>query len=112
MRRSVLDNQLPKREQQLYDRAVAGGKTKAFILLVGLLPYVGGGFLVLLTRDVVVLAIAGILITGFCTTGAYLVRKRRDCQTAKYRAIADPFLYGFEFAFSAVLVRYVLIAHR
>ena len=91
---------------------MAEGKIKSFILLVGLLHYVGGGFLVLFTRDVVPLAVSGILITGFCTAAAYFVRKRKDDQSAKYRAIADPFLYGFEFAFSAVLVRYVVVAHR
>lgn len=91
---------------------MAEGRATALTLLVGLLPYVGGGFLVLLTRDVVRLVIAGILTTGFCTTGAYLVRKRKDWQSAKYRLIVDPFLYGFEFVFTAVLVRYALVTHR
>ncbi|MFI5087224.1 MAG: hypothetical protein ACHP7I_02420 [Terriglobales bacterium] len=80
----------------------------AFTVFVGLLPYVVGGSLVLLTHNVLRLAIVGVLITLFCSTGAYVVRKRTDGQYAAHRLIIDPFLYAFEFAFTAVLVHYTI----
>jgi len=81
---------------------------KAFALFVGLLPYVAGGCLVLLTHNVLRLAIVGIVVILFCTTGAYVIRKRTNGQYAAHRLIIDPFLYGFEFVFTAVLVHYVI----
>ena len=91
---------------------MAGRRATAFTLFFGFLPYVGGGILVLLTHDLVQLAIAGVLITTFSTTGAYFLRRRKDWQSAKYWLMADPFLYGSEFVFTAVLVRYALVANR
>jgi hypothetical protein len=83
-----------------------------FTLFVGLLPYIAGGCLVLLTHNVVRLVIVGILITVFCTTGTYVIRRRTNGQHAAHRLIIDPFLYGFEFAFAAVLVHYMIVGAR
>ncbi len=80
-----------------------------FTVFVGLLPYIGGGCLAILPPNVLRLVIIGILITLFCTTGAYVIRKRTNAQYAVQWLIIDPFLYGFEFAFTAVLVRYAIL---
>jgi hypothetical protein len=76
---------------------------------IGFLPYVGGGLLVLATRDTSVLIFAGVLITIASTFGAYIARSRRDPVTAKHLLIADPFLYGSEYALTVVLIRYVFM---
>ena len=88
------------------------GPATSFRVFVGLLPYVAGGCIVLITRRVLQIAIIGILITLFCTIGAYFIRKLADGEYAAQRLIIDPFLYGFEFAFAAVLVHYMLAGGR
>jgi hypothetical protein len=70
----------------------------------GFLPYFGGGVLVFLTHDMRVLAFAGVLITTAGTYGAYVIRNLRDPITAKQRLIIDPFLYGFEYVFTVVMI--------
>ena len=77
-------------------------------LSCGLLPYFGG-LLVIWTRQVGWLALAGALICVVSTSGAYILRKSADSETAKHRLIIDPMLYGFEFAFTSVLIRYVFL---
>ena len=77
-------------------------------LSFGLLPYLGG-LLVIWTRQVGWLALEGALICVVSTSGAYILRKSADSETAKQRLIIDPMLYGFEFAFTAVLIRYVFL---
>src|SRR5512147_180695 len=77
-------------------------------LFAGLLPYLGGT-LVVWTRNLVWLAIAGGVICVISTTGAYLERRTRNPVYAKHRLIIDPMLYGFEFVFTAVLIRYVFL---
>jgi hypothetical protein len=86
------------------------GTVNSLAIVVGLLPYVGGAVVVLVTQHFVQLATVGVLITLFCTTGAYVIRKRTNGQQAAHRVIIDPFLYGFEFAFAAVLVHYMFDA--
>jgi hypothetical protein len=73
-----------------------------------LLPYFGG-FLVIGTRNIGSLALAGAVICVLCTSSAYLVRRRRDPVCAKHRLIVDPILYSFEFAFTATVIRYVFM---
>jgi hypothetical protein len=73
-----------------------------------LLPYFGG-FLVIGTRNMGSLALAGAVICVLCTSAAYLVRRQRDPVGARYRLIVDPLLYSFEFAFTATVVRYLLM---
>ena len=65
--------------------------------------------MVFATRNIQVLALAGCLITVFCTIAAYLLRKTRDPISAKQRLIIDPFLYAFEYVFTATLIRYVVL---
>jgi len=77
-------------------------------IFAGVLPYLGG-LLVTLTRNILWLTLAGALICVISTTGAYLVRKSRDPVGAKQRLIIDPSLYGFEFVFTVVLIRYVFL---
>lgn len=73
-----------------------------------LLPYCGG-FLVIGTRDIEALTLAGAVICVLCTSAAYLLRRQRDPVGAKHRLIVDPLLYSFEFAFTAILIRYVFM---
>lgn len=77
-------------------------------LACGLLPYFGG-LLVIWTRQVGWLALAGALICVVSTSGAYILRKAAHSETAKQRLIIDPMLYGFEFAFTTVLIRYAFL---
>lgn len=77
-------------------------------IVPGLLPYLGG-LLVTVTRNVGWLAFAGALICVVSTSGAYFVRKYRDPVSAKQRLIVDPMLYGFEFIFTAILIRYMFM---
>jgi hypothetical protein len=76
----------------------------------GLLPYLGG-LLVILTRRIGWLALAGGAICVLSTSVAYTLRKSTNPVTAKQRLMVDPLLYGFEFAFTAALIRYVFIRH-
>jgi hypothetical protein len=75
---------------------------------VGLLPYIGGA-LVVVTREFNLLVFVGVLICAVSTYGAYLVRSYGDPMTARQRLIVDPFLYGFEYVFTAVVIRYVFL---
>jgi hypothetical protein len=79
-----------------------------FLISCGLLPYLGG-LLVTLTRQIGWLVFAGAVICVISTSAAYVLRKSTDPVTAKQRLMIDPLLYGFEFAFTAVLIRYVFI---
>lgn len=77
-------------------------------LSFGLLPYIGG-LLVIITRNILWLTVAGAVICIASTTGHYLLRKITDPVYARHRLIADPILFGSEFAFTAILVRYVFM---
>lgn len=80
-----------------------------FVAVVcGLLPWFGG-LLIVATRSITWLAVAGVAITVLSTTGAYLVRKSRDPIGAKHWLIAEPMLFGCYYLFALVLVRYVLL---
>jgi hypothetical protein len=74
----------------------------------GLLPYLGG-LLVTLTRQIGLLAVAGVAIAAISTSGAYFLRKSADAVTAKQRLMIDPLLYGSEFVLTAVLIRFVFM---
>lgn len=80
-------------------------------LFGGLLPYVGGGLLVTLTRGIGWLALAGAAICVTSTSAAYAIRKSTDPVRARRRLMIDPVLYGSEFAFTAVLIHYVFMRH-
>jgi hypothetical protein len=80
-------------------------------ICAALLPYVGGGVLVTLTRGIGWLALAGAAICVISTSAAYALRKSTDPVRAKKRLIIDPLLYGFEFAFTAALIRYGFMRH-
>jgi hypothetical protein len=80
-------------------------------LFAGLLPYVGGALVVTLTRGIGWVALAGAAICIISTSAAYAMRKSSDPVRAKRRVMIDPALYGSEFAFTAVLIRYVFIRH-
>ena len=86
-----------------------GRKRLLLVLFSGLLPYFGAATLVVLTRSLPLLAVACGLICVVSTMGAYLERRTRDRVYAKHRLIIDPMLYGFEFVFTAVLIRYVFL---
>jgi hypothetical protein len=83
-------------------------RLKLLAILSGLLPYVGG-FLVLITRNILWLAFAGVLICGVSTTGAYIVRRSRDPVSAKYWLLVEPILFGTYFVFVAVTIRYMFL---
>ena len=86
-------------------------RTQVFgAIFCGLLPYLGG-LLVILTRRIGWLALAGAAICVISTSAAYTLRKSTDPVTAKQRLMVDPLLYGFEFAFTAALIRYVFMRH-
>jgi hypothetical protein len=74
----------------------------------GLLPYLGG-LPVIVTRQIGWLAFAGAVICVISTSVAYVLRKSIDAVAAKQRLLIDPLLYGFEFVFSAMLIRYVFM---
>ena len=74
----------------------------------GLLPWFGG-LLIVATRSIPWLAVAGVVITAFSTTGAYFVRKSRDPVSAKHWLIAEPMLFGCYYLFALVLVRYIVL---
>ena len=80
------------------------------VLFCGLLPYVGG-LLVTLTQRIGWLALTGAAISVISTSAAYAVRKSTNPVTAKQRLMVDPLLYGFEFAFTAALIRYAFMRH-
>lgn len=81
---------------------------KVFVAVsCALLPYVGG-LLVTLTRRVIWLVLAGVAISVISTSAAYALRKSTDPVRAKKRLKVDPLLYGFEFAFTAILIYCVL----
>jgi hypothetical protein len=73
-------------------------------IFAALLPYVGGGVLVTLTRGIGWLALAGAAISVISTSAAYTLRKSTNPVTAKKRLKVDPLLYGFEFTFTAILI--------
>jgi len=77
-------------------------------LSFGLLPYIGG-LLVILTRNIFWLTVAGALICIASTSGHYFMRKISDPVYAKHRLIVDPILFGCEFVFTAVLIRYLFM---
>ena len=77
-------------------------------LACGHLPYFGG-LLVIWTRQVGWLALAGTLICAVSTSGAYVLRKSADADTSKHRLIVDPMLYAVEFALTGALIRYVFL---
>jgi len=77
-------------------------------LSFGLLPYIGG-LLVILTRNILWLAVAGALICIASTTAHYFTRKIIDPVYAKHRLIVDPILFGSEFVFTVVIIRYLFM---
>jgi hypothetical protein len=79
-------------------------------IFCGLLPYLGG-LLVILTRQIGWLALTGAAICVISTSTAYTLRKSTNPVRAKQRLMVDPLLYGFEFAFTAALIRYVFMRH-
>jgi hypothetical protein len=81
------------------------------VLFAGLLPYVGGGLLLTLTRGIGWLALGGAAICVISTSAAYAIRKSTDPIRARRRLMIDPVLYGSEFAFTAVLIHYVFMRH-
>jgi hypothetical protein len=86
-------------------------RTQVFVAIVcGLLPYLGG-VLVTLTRRIGWLALAGAAICVISTSAAYTLRKSTNPVKARQRLLVDPLLYGFEFAFTAVLIRYAFMQH-
>jgi hypothetical protein len=78
-------------------------------LFAGLLPYVGAGLVVTLTRGIGWVALAGAAICVISTLAAYAMRKSSDPVRAKRRLMIDPALYGSEFVFTAVLIHYVFV---
>ena len=80
-------------------------------IFAALLPYVGGAVVVTLTRGIGWLALAGAATCVLSTSAAYALRKSTDPVTAKQRLMVDPLLYGFEFALTAALIRYVFMRH-
>jgi hypothetical protein len=74
----------------------------------GLLPW-SGGLLIVVTRSIMWLAVAGVAITVLSTAGAYFVRKSRDPISARHWLIAEPMLFGCYYLFALVLVHYVLL---
>lgn len=77
-------------------------------LFSGLLPWFAG-LLVIATRNILWLAVAGVLVCVASTTGAYLLRRSNGRGDAKQWLIAEPFLFGCYYVFSAVLIRYVFL---
>jgi hypothetical protein len=75
-------------------------------ILVAFSPY-AAGFLVIATRNVPLLAFVGIIVCIGCAAGAYFRRRKSKPEEAKHWLIIDPMLYGFEFVFTAVLIRYL-----
>lgn len=57
-----------------------------------------------LTRRIGWLALAGVAISVISTSAAYGLRKSTDPVRAKKRLIVDLLLYGFEFAFTAIVI--------
>jgi|SRR5208282_1810335 uncharacterized membrane protein len=84
--------------------------SRLLALFSGLLPWFAG-LLVIATRNILSLAVAGVLVCFLSTTGAYLLRKSQGRGDAKQWLIAEPFLFGCYYAVSAVLIHYVLL-HR
>lgn len=73
------------------------------VISCGLLPY-AGGLLVILTRRIGLLALAGVAISVISTSAVYALRKSTDPVRAKKRLKVDPLLYGFEFVSTAIVI--------
>jgi hypothetical protein len=87
-------------------------RLQVFVAIVaGLLPYVGGGVLVTLTRGIGWLALAGAAICVISTSAVYALRQSIDPVRAKKRLMVDPLLYGSEFAFTVAFIRYGFMRH-
>ena len=71
-------------------------------------PY-AAGLLVIVTRNIHLLIVVGIIVCVGCTTGAFFLRRKTNSEEAKHRLIIDPILYGSEFVFTAVLIRYLFL---
>ena len=78
------------------------------VIPIALAPY-AAGFLVIATRSIGLLSLVGVLVCVGCTACAYFVRRKNKPEEARHRLIIDPFLYAFEFVFTAVLIRYLFL---
>jgi uncharacterized membrane protein len=97
--------------QRQMTNQIKSPKSTGSILLAlfsGLLPWFAG-LLVIATRNILSLAVAGALVCVLSTTGTYLARKSHGRDDAKIWLIAEPFLFGCYYAVSAVLIHYVLL---
>lgn len=96
--------------QQMTTQIKSRKSTSSVLLALfsGLLPWFAG-LLVIVTRNILWLAVAGVLVVVLSTTGMYLVRNSHGRGDAKQWLIAEPFLFGCYFAVSAVLIHYVLL---
>jgi hypothetical protein len=77
-------------------------------LTIGLLPW-STGLLVTVTRNILCLAVAGVLVSSSCSVGMYWLRKSYGRADAKQWLIIEPLLFGCYFVVSAVLINYVFL---
>ena len=77
-------------------------------LFSGLLPWFAG-LLVIVTHNILWLAVAGMLVCVSSATGMYLLRRSQGRPNAKQWLIAEPILFGCYYVVSTVLIRYVLL---
>ena len=83
-------------------------RSKLLAVFSGLLPW-SGGLLATLTRSVLWLVLAGVLICVASSTGTYLLRKSRDPVSAKHWLIAEPLLFGSYYLLAVDVVHYVFL---
>jgi hypothetical protein len=92
---SIFLTMLPAPMANQTERPKAAALQVFVAIFAALLPYVGGGVLVTLTRGIGWLALAGAAISVISTSAAYTLRKSTNPVTAKKRLKVDPLLYGF-----------------
>lgn len=81
------------------------------MVICGFLPY-SGGVLVLFTRDVLWLGIAGLISCILASSVHYAVARVRNPDTATSMLIANLALFPIYYTFAAVTVFYVVLRHR
>ena len=90
--------------------SISGG-VKVLVVLTFFLPYLGGA-VVIVTHNLLWLAVAGVILCAISATIAYFVRKSFDSDRAKSTLIADCMLFPCYYVFAAVMVYYVFLHHR
>jgi hypothetical protein len=81
------------------------------VVICGSLPY-SGGVLVLFTRNVLWLGIAGLISCILASSARYAVARVRNPDYATSMLITDLALFPIYYTFAAVTIFYIVLRHR